>query len=428
MNRIFCSPHARLPVVINPRVDYFSMYSYPTPTRRGVGYVTPFLKRDIRRDGLAPSVRVWDFASIALSVAAADLSCKRANSADGWTRIIELDICLREPEPWLAQRTQLESTFRYLTGDFWKLNFLPGGDDPPKSNKIKTYDADCVSLLSGGVDSLVGAIELTSKARKPLFVSQVVRGDKVTQKQYASELGAGNRHCQWSGTIHRPRRSEGSTRGRSIVFFAFAAIAASAIPSSAGFPVEIFVPENGFISLNVPLNPGRMGSLSTKTTHPIYLSGIQSVWDAVGIHAKLISPYQFKTKGELLGKCSDKEMLLRLIGHSTSCGKFGRHKLTHCGRCLPCLVRRGAFLKSGLSDTTTKGYFFDHISKYGRESGPNDIGAVATAYLRYQAQGVRRFVGGALSFVPADQRSQYEGVVARGLDELGQLLINHGVI
>jgi hypothetical protein len=311
-----------------------------------------------------------------------------------------------------------------LTGDFWTLRFLPDGVKPPKAKTQHQSDADCVCLLSGGIDSLIGAIDLTFKDRKPLFVSQVARGDRANQKKFTTAMGGKDRHCQWSFAVKHPGASEMSTRGRSIVFFAFAAMAASAIPSTAACPVEIIVPENGFISLNVPLGTSRLGSLSTKTTHPVYMSAIQSLWDDLGIHAKLSFPYRDKTKGELLMDCSDKTKLVSLIGDSVSCGKYQRHNLRHCGECVPCMVRRAAFLKAGLADTTAKGYCLSDLST----SKSSDVAAAAAAYLRYMDQGVRRFTGGTLSFAPADVRVCYEGVVARGMDELGLLLTGHGVI
>lgn len=424
MNKVVCCPASHLPDVLDPNVTYFAMYSYVRPAREGVGYIAPTLRTDIRRDGLSPSVRVWDFTSIALTVAAADKTLERKKSSDGWTRMIELDICLQEPDPWRSKRAEFESILRFLTGDFWTLRFRPGGEKPPKAKKLREPDADCVGLLSGGVDSLVGAIDLVSADKSPLFVSQVVRGDRVTQEKYAEALGGKNRHFQWSYAVHHSGVGEKSTRGRSIVFFAFAALAASAIPTTQKQPVEIVVPENGFIGLNVPLGPGRLGSLSTKTTHPFYTEGIQSIWNVLGIHAKLSFPYRYKTKGELLVQCANQPKLINLIGDSTSCGKYQRHKLTHCGQCVPCMVRRAAFLKADLIDTTVKGYCCEQLA----HSESSDVAAVATAYLRYKAKAIRRFVGGTLAFAHTNERPGYEDVVARGMDELGQLLSSHGVI
>ena len=424
MKKIICSPVSLLPDNTDPDINYFALFSYAPHGRDDIGYIAPSLPTDIRRDGLAPSVRAWDFTTIALSIAAADKATLREKSADGWTRMIDVSVSLREPAVWEARRIELESVLRFLTGDFWSLHFLDGGMETPKAKQPRGTNADCVCLLSGGADSLVGAIDLVSVGKKPLFVSQVVRGDQETQKRYATELGAADRHCQWSFPVSHSGESEKSTRGRSIVFFAFAAIAASAISSDNDHPVEIVVPENGFISLNVPLGPGRLGSLSTKTTHPVYMTGIQSIWDAVGIHARLVFPYRGKTKGEVLTDCTNQALLTDLIGASVSCGKYQRHNLTHCGECVPCLVRRAAFLVAGMQDTTLKGYLCEQLS----HSQSRDVAAAAVAYLRYQQNGIRRFVGGALSFASPDERPLYEGVVARGMDELGMLLKSHGVL
>lgn len=438
MRKFICCPQELIPVVIEDDVEYFSLYTSAKQGQEGVGHIALQLQNAIRRAGISPPVHTWDFVTIALSVAAVDDACSRSKSPDGWTRQLEVEIYIHEPLIWAAQRENLEATLRFLTGDFWTITFMSGGIAPPKpsSRQTKNYEADCVSLLSGGVDSLVGAIDLTVKGKKPLFVSKIVTGDKDIQKKIAIKLGAKDRHFQWSFRSHSSNEIESSTRGRSIVFFAFAALAASTLESKVGGRVPIFVPENGFISLNVALNPSRMGSLSTKTTHPVYLAGLQNIWNNVGIKAELTFPYdyQFKTKSELLAGCLDQQMLKDLISDSTSCGKFGRHKKTHCGRCIPCLVRRAAFLKSGLPDSTShstayrREYVYPDLSAALLEESSIDIRAAAGAYLRYQKIGINRFIGGSLSFSSSNERSKYEGVVARGLEEIGHLLLHHGVI
>ena len=283
---------------------------------------------------------------------------------------------------------------------------------------------------------MAGAIDLAASGKKPIFISKIVPGDKEIQSRIASELGAVSRHFQWSFASRSRIESEGSTRGRSIVFFAYAALAASAIEENVNGPVKIFVPEHGFISLNVALNPARLGSLSTKTTHPIYLGGLQEIWNAVNINAELIFPfdYQFKTKGEILAGCLDKAKLVDLIADSTSCGRYRTYNKTHCGRCIPCLVRRAAFLRAGIADNTAlskntqKKYIFEDLKLLTSDKSAIDLRAAATAYLRYKEKGIGQVVGGALSFSSPNERSKYEGVVARGLNEVGQLLIEYGVL
>jgi len=422
MNKVICCPKEHLPERLDSEALYLSMFS--SVEHDEIGHVSLELPTDIRRANLASSVEAWDFAVIASAVSAADKAILRKESPDGWTRKINLSVSLASPAVWNDMRSELEKVLKFLTGDYWSLQFQSGGLEAPRAKNPKKRDADCVCLLSGGIDSLVGAIDLKSDGKKPLFISQVVRGDKATQTKFATALGGADHHLQWSFATWHPGASEDSTRARSIVFFAFAALAASALPSNEKKPVEIIVPENGFISLNVPLGPGRLGSLSTKTTHPVYMDGIQKIWAAVGIQARLVFPYRDTTKGELLRNCADRQKLVSLIGSSISCGKYRRHKLTHCGECIPCLVRRAAFLEAKLRDTTTKGYLCENLSN----SESKDVAAAAAAFIRYQDEGIRRFAGGALAFAPFADRARYESVVARGMDELGQLLSHHGVI
>lgn len=422
MKKAICCPQERLPKRLSRGTLYLSMFS--SSGRDGIGHAALELPTAIHRAKLAPSVQAWDFAVLASAVAATDKAILRSDSPDGWTRMIDLRVSLAAPTVWNAKRSELETMLRFLTGDFWSLQFRAGGSKPPRARNPVKRKADCVCLLSGGIDSLVGAIDLTTNGKSPLFVSQVIRGDRDTQAKFASALGGSDRHFQWSFAVRHPGASEKSTRARSIVFFAFAALVASALPSTSKQPVDIVVPENGFISLNVPLGPGRLGSLSTKTTHPVYMNAIQKIWDAVGIQARLVFPYRDKTKGELLNQCADRSKLESLVGESTSCGKYQRHNLTHCGECIPCLVRRAAFLKAGMRDTTAKGYRRDKLA----HSKSKDVAAAAVAYLRYKDEGIRRFAGGSLAFASHSDREQYEGVVARGMDELGKLLSIHGVI
>lgn len=424
MSKIVCGPPDLMPEHLSNGVEYFAMFK--SSGRHEVSTVGTGIPRGVELAGICPDIRTWDFATFALAVSAADLAVPRASSADGWTRVMELNVALVDPGPFTQIAPSLQEMLRFLTGDFWHLSFDGGGMLPPVSTAPKIFDADCVSLLSGGVDSLVGAIDLTHQGRRPLFVSQMAKGDSETQVRYAKKLGAAERHLQWNHNIRVVHPTERSTRGRSIVFFAFAALAASALATEHQ-PAKVFVPENGFISLNIPLNAGRAGSLSTKTTHPVFLERLQTAWKALGLKAELVRPYAFKTKGELMAECLDRATLADLVGESTSCGRFGYYNYTHCGRCVPCLVRRSSFLRADLPDTTEK-YHFTKLKAAGRKNGANDIGAVAAAVLRNETMGVRRLTSGQLSFASPTDRAKYEGVVSRGLGELGVLLRQENVL
>lgn len=426
MSKVICTHKDLIPQALQPDVDYFSMYR--TDGRGGVSTVGTGLLREVLRSGLSPSVNAWDFLTLALAVNAADLAVVRAASADGWTRTIDLQVALVDPTPFLPVRAEIAEALRFLTGDFWQFDFVTGGEPPPRSTAVKTYDADCVSLLSGGLDSLVGALDLTALGQLPLLVSQIAKGDSPTQLRYARSVGGAGRHIQWNHNVKVVHPTERSTRGRSIVFFAFAALAADALAQQSVSRVTVYVPENGLISLNIPLNAGRAGSLSTKTTHPVFMTRLQGIWDALGIPGLLHRPYAYLTKGEMLCGCRDQPNLSLLSPASTSCGRFGHYGYRHCGRCVPCMVRRASFMRAGMADNTPKGYVFDNLSLSRPATGADDIGATARAVLSIQTVGAAAFSAGQFAFAPPNERREFEGVVQRGFAELGALLSSHGVL
>jgi len=107
------------------------------------------------------------------------------------------------------------------------------------------------------------------------------------------------------------------------------------------------VPENGWISLNPPLTLNRLGSLSTRTTHPWVLEEIAALWRAAGLAQELRNPYLSLTKGEMVSRCRAPELLAKLAPRTVSCarpvaGRWRRQTWQACGYCYPCLVRRAA--------------------------------------------------------------------------------------
>src|SRR6266481_1136836 len=104
--------------------------------------------------------------------------------------------------------------------------------------------------------------------------------------------------------------------------------------------------------LNPPLTGARIGSLSTRTAHPEFLNRMQGILETAGLRVRIENPYQLKTKGEMLIECRDQDLLKEEAPRSTSCGRFQRFAYRHCGRCVPCQVRRAAFLAWNEPDTT----------------------------------------------------------------------------
>ena len=424
--RVKCLQNA---VPLDPS-DGVSFSLFEQPQQRGVGRVAAKIPRDLRRAGVFPSARAWDFLALAMSVAAADTACLRSETSDGWTRSIQLEVAVTDPDLWNTHATKLNAALKFLTGDIWELTFIPDGMSPPRPRRhiSRRLDGDSACLLSGGVDSLVGAIDAVSLGKRPVLVSQISQGDKERQISFAATLGENLSHLQLNHAVRPPGEAERSQRARSIVFIAYGVLASSVLPEyRRDEVVELRIPENGFISLNIPLTPLRLGSLSTRTTHPVFIRQIQDVLDALELRVRLTNPYQFKTKGEMLVDCEDQLLLRRLAFQSTSCGRFMRFNYRHCGRCVPCLIRRAAFLRWGYGDLTA--YRYKDLSiPDGKHLDFDDVRSAIFATLSVEQAGVDEWAGDALNSARLGDAAPYADLAQRGITELSEFLRSVGAM
>jgi hypothetical protein len=143
--------------------------------------------------------------------------------------------------------------------------------------------------------------------------------------------------------VQFPEAPEMSLRSRSLLYLALGLTAAAAF----GAATPLILPENGWISLNPPLTLNRLGSCSTRTTHPYFLEELTGLWRDAGLAHPLVNPYQNLTKGEMVRDCRNRELLGRLFGESISCARpvvsrWQGGKAGDCGYCYPCLMRRAA--------------------------------------------------------------------------------------
>lgn len=401
---------------------------YGHTNKLDTGSVGATARNIIQHRKLQPAARAWDLLSIAVSVIAADTGLRRKDSPDGWTREINLHVAVSDPMFWTTQTDLLTRQLKFLTTDIWSLNFLEGGVHPKPQKLVAKPHQDCIVLLSGGLDSLIGTIDLVHvHGLTPFAVSQVSKGDKQTQRFFASNIGGGLDHLQLNHNARCPGENERSQRARSIVFLAYGVLMATALARyHAGENVTLYVCENGFISINPPLTDGRLGSLSTRTTHPVFMGQFQQLLNEADLRVKIENPYQFRTKGEMLSGCADQTFLRKYAHSSTSCGRYARNGYKHCGRCLPCLIRRTAFHAWRGGDQTR--YIYENLSRDDKDHARyDDVRSVAMAVAAAKAEGVTDWAGSSLSTALLGDAAPYRDILARGLDELGSFLKAAGV-
>lgn len=402
--------------------DVLRVILYGRPDRPEDGSAGAALMEEILRRKLVAAPRAWDLLSLALSVIAADFAGHRDRSPDGWAREFELEVAVTDPTFWNTQAEVVQAALAFLSTDRWRVRFVGGGMLPERSREQSLPDEDCVVLLSGGLDSLVGVIDLVTSGKRPFAVSQTVRGDAEKQKHFAERIGGGLRHLPLNHNARVPEpENPPSQRARSLTFLAYGVLAATALARyNEGETVTLYVCENGYISINPPLTAARLGSLSTRTTHPVFLRRVQQIVDAAGLRLRIENPYQHKTKGEMLAGCADQSLLKAEAASSTSCGRYKVYGYRHCGRCVPCQVRRAAFVAWGVADKTD--YVFKDLGRGDPDyAGFDDVRSAAMAIAEVKMDGLDNWLGTALSSVPPGEVAPLRGMVERGLAEIEAL-------
>jgi 7-cyano-7-deazaguanine synthase in queuosine biosynthesis len=308
-----------------------------------------------------------EFARLAATVYAADRSTPRAGDGSNWSqREFELTVPVWKPSRWEPVADRLGQLLGFLSGDAWDLEFVTARTPAEPIADPPATPPDRVLLLSGGADSAVGA--LVSRHQLGDEPHALVSHFAATflpsvQKAIVEEItGLLPGPAQEHHVIHFGRHErqpngakfddEFSTRARSLLFIAFGLAVASRNE------VPLWVSENGFASLNPPLGPDRLGSLSTRTTHPYFLETLQTLLRAAGAHAEITNPFQGMTKGEMFTQAAEivgAPAASKLLGSTLSCAHTGHRALgyplkTGCGVCFGCLVRKSAFAAAGLHD------------------------------------------------------------------------------
>lgn len=393
-----------------------------------------------------PSETALDFLLVAATVYALDKLIPRTDSQDGWQRSFEVEVPVRNATRWTANSAVANKCLSFLSGDSWKLSF--GERSHPivrrKRRKrrsktlVRPVSGSRVSLFSGGLDSLIGAIdtlELTNE--EPLCLvghhDPNIGGVQKDQEQILKVLRKlyPNR-CKpiLVGVGHSGKSAEITMRSRSILFVALGMIVAAHLRDRT----PLLIPENGTIALNVPLTPSRRGSCSTRTAHPHYLALLQNWLDGIGLVHPILNPLIHKTKGEAASQCLNQAALKETALLSSSCAKRGhtsswvRRSAGSCGRCMPCIYRRAALHSIGMDSET---YGNDVCAGEVDVCDPNTDAAddlrACLSFLRrnHPIESIAKMLiaNGAL---PPKDAIPHASTVTRAMDEIRQLLRDKG--
>ena len=317
-------------------------------------------------------------------------------SDDGWCRNIELlDVPVVNADLFNQHRQEFNTALSYLTGDNWLVTFSQMPRivyTPALEHHYNVHEYEYVSLFSGGLDSLVGFIDKASNLqanKKVLLVSHYDMGKEHNDQERIFNACTANGFFQGKYTSIKSKvgmktcvkernvKYENTFRSRSFLFFAMGLYCAHTISPMQ----EVTVPENGTISINIPLCKSRRSSCSTRTTHPVSMRLIMRALESVGIHNTLVNPYLFKSKADMMIDCAQdetkKHILEVLSPLSCSCAKRSHNRwwdkkgvyiranhVHHCGMCMPCIYRRVAMNAIGLDNPAELGTDIFHGTRH----------------------------------------------------------------
>ncbi|MCE7053890.1 hypothetical protein LZF95_04305 [Algoriphagus sp. AGSA1] len=317
---------------------------------------------ELDRVGLVLNNSMYDVLNFALGLYTIDQVVSRSmNGFQGWSRHMVVYLVVHDIDAWNSVKEPLENYIGFLSGDKWVFNFRKHADDREVeiSEQRNAGGFTKVSLLSGGLDSFIGAIDLLSSGNeKPYFVSHYKTGtesstqEKILQgliTKFGADKFSSSRFYVQPNQKNSDAQKENSSRARSLLFICLGL----AMANSLGNDIPLILPENGLISLNIPLTKTRLSSHSTRTTHPYFVDGLNHIFPALGIFNIIINPYRFKTKGQMMVECRDGEFLALHSKETISCSHPENSRYTgkapglNCGYCVPCIIRQSAEKKFG---------------------------------------------------------------------------------
>jgi hypothetical protein len=331
------------------------------------------------------SPRILDLLHLAAHIFCADRMISRGTrdsvNFDSWARVIEFHIPVLDIEFWSNSNLlqSLSECLQYMTGDR-KYNFhfeqAKMNHIEPRTKQLSLFtnqsqfvhntgDAD-VMLLSGGLDSLAGAIEhLNEEPHRNLIAINHKSNNQVIKTQTAiiNELNLiyGNRVYKYGFECHNKsilKSVEETQRSRMFLFSAIAYAICECFGKS-----YFYVYENGITSINLPIQGDIMNARASRTTHPKTIGLLKKFFRFFDSNFDILTPYYSKTKEDIF-KIFDKYGQKNLISSAVSCSstRTPHGSAPHCGSCSQCIDRRFAAFASGLDDTDAP-YSTDFITR-----------------------------------------------------------------
>ncbi len=432
-----------------PELNYKGAYVFSLNRQEYSTIYTNISDTWLRLGSMQISPIYEDLFLIAISIFAIDKRVSRSLFTDCWTRELEVSIPVIDVEKWEPITDLWNETMNFLTGDIWNINFRKCENVYSKRTRksrssIDISGCDVVSLFSGGLDSFCGAIELLEQGKSPcLFGHNEYPKLRTKQERLCEQFQTeyplntvkflsftANSRAPQSNEFGKLEDGENTSRGRSLLFLC----AALTIAGILGAQTPVYIPENGFIGLNIPLTNSRKGTCSTRTTHPFFLDSFRKILECVGIQNPVINFYAYSTKREIVNSVKETNSFKLGYTDTISCShpclprwdKDGDNEYPkNCGYCYPCLIRKSSLIDAIDIDElySYESTSMDFLHTFAESDKTSDIQAVINSIYRYKTvddNEIRRLIRCTGKF-PNDEIENFLRVYKNTMEDLIEL-------
>ncbi len=311
--------------------------------------------------------RLLDLLEIASYVHAGDRLVHRGRSDavvfHAWARRFLYRVKVRDFDFWSQPEvgTALAAALTFMTGDAeYQFEFEPGHTTPAadlfdREKFLPPADKEVrVALFSGGLDSLVGTLDLLtlSEGHDVYLVSHASNpGAKKTQRgligRLRNDFPSQVYPYLFESRLHGVKARDETQRSRSLLFCSIA-FAISHVAGSG----HIHLFENGITGINFPRRQNLINARASRTTHPQAISLLEALFSLVAEkEIKILNPLLRLTKTDVVRRLRD-HGLAELYPSTVSCGvtRGAQGARKHCGTCNQCVDRRFAAYAAGIGD------------------------------------------------------------------------------
>ena len=328
---------------------------------------------------------IEDFLEVACAIFFADSSFPRGSETRpemgaSWRRQFRITVPVQALDRWSdpAVIQALTDVAGFLTEDNFIFDFVARDPHFGRQGILDldpegaSFEAQEVILFSGGLDSFAGALEALSTTQGNVLLVSHRSAQKVMPRQDLLAAYLMNRfknrikHVRVEAHRIATQARDTTQRSRTLLFAALG----QAVAQSFGARRISFY-ENGIVSQNLPISSQVVGTMATRTTHPLALHRLNQLLALLRPDAPpIINGYAWLTKTEVVQRIAQHGAADQ-IQYAVSCTSvIDQTRLhPHCGICSQCLDRRFGILAAGLGHADpAEGYKCDVLlgSREGR--------------------------------------------------------------